>query len=267
MRSFTTLFLAALFVATLAALAAAEPVEARELASTSGPSACVDCNCYFSSDCSDGGTCSYTSCNQVGKNDGVCKSGGAGVFASGDLSAAADAIGAYFDAFEESSSDTEGTRIPEASDHVQVAHDARLSLDGHVAVRSLVLDSLDLAIGFDLVHESLRLCSTAGPVPTVRGTLDATAQSLVTAVRTGVVDAVQFDDPSLVEPPLTDFWNQHPDYEPHHSGRCYDHGHASYPYADPRDCQVSELQALLELYLPGGTQSQVTIKPAFTGSR
>lgn len=265
MRVPTTLLLATALMAALAVLPAAEPAEAVALAT--GSSACVDCNCYYSSDCSSGETCNYVSCNEVGKYDGVCKSGGAGVFAPGDLSAAAAAVSAYFDAFEDASQDTIGTGITQASDDVEIAHEARLSLDGHVAVRSLVIDALDLAIGFDLSHENLRLCSTAGPVPTVRGQLDAEAEALVTAVRTGVVDAIRFDDPSMVQQPLASFWAQHPDYEPHHSGRCYDHGHANYPYADPLDCQVTELQSLLQIFLPGGTESQVGMKPRPGSSR
>lgn len=259
---------AILLLATLAVLPAAEPAQARALALATSPSACDNCECYVSSDCSNGETCGdYFTCTKVGKLDGMCKSGGSGAFTVGDLSAAASAASAYFDAFDEGSQDVLGTGLPTAQEHVQAAHDARLSLDGHVAVRSLVLDALDLAIGFDLVHENLRLCSAAGPVPMVRGPLHEGARALVSAVRTGVVDALRFGDPALVQQPLADFWAQYPDYEPHHSGRCYEHGHSSYPFADPLDCQVTELQRLLELYLPAATQSQLSAKPAVAGSR
>lgn len=230
------------------------PVAGQELSVATSTAACKTCNCYRSSDCSGGQTCGgYGSCDKSGKLDGTCSGGGGAVWGVGDLSAVSAAIDAYFDAFMASSRDVTGTAatMPAATDPLRAANAQRLSLDGHVAVRNLVLDALDLTIGFDLVPGNQRLCRAAGPVPTVRGDMTLAADALVAAVRQGLENAVEFNDPAQVVAPLQAFWATYPNYVPHHTGRCYPHGHANYPYASPLDCQVTELQNLLQLSLPG----------------
>ena len=242
----------ALLVSLATVLAIVPAVQAQAMAAVSSAGMCNECTCYVSSDCSSGETCGdYFTCTKKGKLDGVCKSSGVSVWSTADLSAAADAVDAYFDAFYEASRDTVGGGAVSAEQWLRIAHSQRLSVEGHAAVRSLTLDALDLAIGFDLVHENLRLCPSTGSVPLVRGVMSEEADALVAAVRQGLVDAIRFNDSSLIEAPIRSFWAQNPAYEPHHTGRGYDHGHPSHPYASPGDCQVIELRALADLYLPG----------------
>jgi hypothetical protein len=242
------------------------PVAGQELAVATSTAACKTCTCYFTSDCSSGQTCgSYGSCTKSGKLDGVCSGGGVAVWGVGELSAVSAAIDAYFDAFTESSRNLTGTAVPAAAGRLRVANAQRLSLDGHVAVRNLALDALDLAIGFDLVRENERLCPVAGPVPTVRGDMTLASDALVDAVRQGLENAIELNDPAQVVAPLQAFWATYPSYAPHHTGRCYDHGHADYTYVSPLDCQMTELQNLLRLYLPGSAAPLVEAIPANKG--
>lgn len=253
----SSLFLGVCVIGALAA-----PAASQDLAVATSTAACEDCTCYFTSDCPEGETCGdYHTCTKVGKLDGLCKKRTAVVWAEKDVAAAADAVAAYFSAFFEASRDLVGGRVSASVPHLRAAHAHRLTLDGHTAVRSLTLDALDLTIGFDLVAENVRLCSVAAPVPTVRAALGGAADDLVDAVKSGLTDAIRFNDPALVAAPLEAFWSQYPKYEPHHTGRCYDHGHADFPYASPLDCQVTELSNLLRLYLPAAPAPAVATKP------
>lgn len=252
-----------LLAGACALLALAAPAAAQDLAVAISTAACKDCTCYFSSDCPEGETCGdYFTCTKVGKLDGLCKKRTAEVWSVGDLANAADAVSGYFDAFHEASRDLVGSGVSRARGELRSAQAHRLTLDGHLAVRNLTLDALDLTIGFDLVAENLRLCAVTAPVPTVRAVQSLAADDLVAAVKEGLEAAIRFNDPSLVVGPLQAFWSQHPEYEPHHTGRCYAHGHADFPYAGPLDCQVAELTNLLKLYLPSGTASTIATKPA-----
>lgn len=247
-------------------LAALESSGAQQIASASSGSECSTCTCYYSSDCGDSSySCGdYGQCTAKGKLDGLCKNRGiTEVWSSTDLSIVADAVEEYFDAFHEASRDTTGGNQTAARQRLVDAQSHRLSVLGHAAVRSLVIDALDLTIGFDLVHENLRLCSEAGPLPTVRAEMSVEADALVAAVRQGLADAIRANDSSLVEPPIRSFWSLYPSYEPHHTGRCYDHGHAGHPYASPADCQVSEIRGLTELVLPqvGGASATAPFEP------
>jgi hypothetical protein len=211
------------------------------------------CNCYWSSDCGSGQTCGgYFSCTQSGKLDGTCRSSGSGGgWDLPDLTLAAEGIAEYFQVFEISAGDITGrTTLPKALAQLGRVQARRLTLAGHLAVQELALDALDLTVGFDLVRPRMQLCSA--PVPTFRGRLAEAETALVHAVRDGLVAAVKSGDAGKIEAPLRSFWQKHPDFEPDHTGRCYDHGHRDFPYKTPLECQLTELRALLKLYLPTG---------------
>jgi hypothetical protein len=210
----------------------------------------TSCNCYYSSDCGSGQTCGgYFNCKLVGKLDGTCRSsGGGGVWEVADLTVAAEGVREYFRAFEISAADPTGKTVAEAIAQLDRVQSRRLTGKGHLAVQELTLDALDLTVGFDLIRASTRLCTL--PVPTLRVALHGPEAALVAAVREGLAAAIESGDPGRLEAPLRRFWSEHPDFEPDHTGRCYEHGHREYPYDSALDCQLTELRGLLGLYLP-----------------
>lgn len=236
------------------AAAAALPLLAQEptdIALLMSSNACENCNCYWSSDCSDGQSCNYNGCTHVGKLDGVCKSsGGAGGLDLPDLPIAAEGVREYFAAFHVAAQDITGATLPEARTALRAAHGRRLTLEGHLSLRMLVLDALDVTIGWDLVTPTVRFCSAAGPAPTFRGHLDAGTRALLAATEEALTVAIANNDASRVREPIEKFWASYPDYEPDHSGRCYDHGHDDYPYKSPAECQITELSRMLATHLP-----------------
>lgn len=242
------------------AIALATAVQAPLLAQSNGgpddiallmsSNSCETCNCYWSTDCSSGQSCNYNGCTHVGKLDGVCKSSGSGGWELPDLPLAADGVGDYFRGFVKSAQDITGATVPQAAEELKSAHRRRLTLQGHLSLRMLSLDALDVVVGFDLVAPTVRFCSAAGPVPTFRGHLDAATEALLAATEAGLRAAIVDNDPNRIRQALRQFWAKYPDYEPDHSGRCYRHGHDDFPYESPEACQVDELTRLLRVHLP-----------------
>jgi len=216
---------------------------------------CDTCDCYWSSDCSDGQTCGdYFKCTRSGKLDGTCKKrDGVAPWSAGDLLEVAGAVDDRFDAFLMVSGDDVGGFIESAAEYIEKAQNRRLTALGHSAVLTLVEDVLDLSVGFDVVTaESGARCSEVEPLPGFRGDHHnlTESQAMIRAMREAVASAIRGNDPSLAEGPIRTFWENYPDYEPDHSGRCYNHGHHDFPYLNGLDCQLSEVVKVLELYLP-----------------
>lgn len=210
------------------------------------------CDCYFSSECGDG-FCDRSGCSSPdGKFDGVCTI----EFEPDTLPAAAiDAVVAWFDAFEETAAGDGG---PPNLDQVARAQSAPLSANQHLAVQRIVYNALDRALGFDFVGPQ-RCPGSARKgelAPNGLGMLRMSRQEapdgslqIIGAVREGIVAALEADNPKLIEEPIRVFWRQYPNYRPHHTGRCWDHGHQDYPYRSAEDCQIQEITSLLRPYV------------------
>jgi hypothetical protein len=111
-------------------------------------------------------------------------------------------------------------------------------------VQEMTYGFMDIAVGFDVQPAEP---GTPEGMANVRGSLDPEASvAMLLAVRTGVRGALEGRDPELVGPPIAQFWVEHPDYAPMHTGRCFPHGHVD-GAEDPASCQVEELERKLHL--------------------
>lgn len=222
-----------------------------QLSVVSALSAKTKCNCYLNSDCSSGESCGgYYDCEVHAKPiDGTCSGGGIGGIG---LPNVAMSTALYFDAYSESGAGEGG---PPAADLLQEAQAVSLPLRNHRAIQSLVVDAMDLMLGYDMLPLQPRYGSVIRQVPAFLGMRDTAhaqaAATLVRLVRDGIVDAIRSNDPSRVEAPLHAFWAQHPDFKTFHSGRCYLHGHPpeQVPYKTPEECQIAELTGKLRVFL------------------
>ena len=215
------------------------------------------CDCYFNTDCAVAGGqeyCNLFICDVAGKLDGVCfpgpEPGPGGGIDPLDLPLAASSAGNYFKAYSLTVRSPDGVPTPEAVDAIRQAQQSHLSIEGHLAVQAIFINTLDRLVGFDLVYAPRQNCGVAGIFPSYRGVRGEAVEALLHTAVVAVTEAVTANDPRLIAQPIRTFWRNYPEYHPNHSGRCYPHGHDDYPYDSPANCQIEEIQAVLRAHLP-----------------
>jgi hypothetical protein len=221
------------------------------------PSMCKTCDCYFSSDCSGDKWCDYGSgCTETNKPngtpryDGTCTKSDNIADPSIDFANAVDfRLQAYIRAGESGGG-------PQDTGLVGEAEGIRLSVQAHRASQTVADNALDLAVGFDGLRVYLQNCGGGPRTPSFEGNRGWMAR-LLDRMREGIVEAIKANDPSLVAGPVRSFWREYPGKEPQHSGRCYPHGHADFPYKSPEECQIAELQGMLRQLIPSSAEKTV----------
>ncbi|MEM6990779.1 MAG: hypothetical protein AAF721_09785 [Myxococcota bacterium] len=215
------------------------------------------CTCYLAEDCGEGQTCHYNfagaKCSDSGKMDGLCEGGpggGGGVGGGGPgivISEAMAAVGAGFDAFGPAIAAGGGPADANLWDSMESHVDDVNALYG---ARVLVHEALTITLGWDVNLEQRGYAMGRG---NVRLATDPGASlAMLEATRDGVLQAMLTNDAAMVSPPLVAFWNEHPDFEPGHLGRCYPHGHDSLTYEHPVQCQLDNLEAMVGVALESG---------------
>lgn len=203
---------------------------------------CTECNCYWSSECGTGESCDYSSgCTHVGKKDGTCSSSGAGGGLTPDL--AALTLGLWLDAYQDPTRDK---GLPNAG-IVRKVQAIGLSKDQERRVRFAAFNTLDVVLGFDFGHPQGN-CELydARCLGILRTPLDSEAKQLLQAVRSGLVQMIQKRDRAALQRSLNAFWKKYPRFRPHHTGRCYPHGHPEYRFKSISECQMDELTRIVD---------------------
>ena len=204
---------------------------------------CSECTCYWSSECGSGQICDYSSgCTHVGKKDGTCKSSGAG---GGGVTAdlASMTLGLWLDAYQDPTRDN---GLPSAGIIRQIQA-VKLSKEDGRRVRFAAFNTLDVVLGFDFGHPRGN-CELydARCLGILRMPLDSGAKQLLRSVRSGLVQMIQKRDRAALQKSLNAFWKKYPRFRPHHSGRCYPHGHREYRFKSISDCQIDELTRIVD---------------------
>ena len=209
------------------------------------------CECYLSSDCP--GACHWAShgaeCTPTGKNDGTCEGmtvpgGTPGSPGMTEPPAMKAALNLGFDAYIPAI--VAGGGVADAESWAAMA-DTIDDPEVLYGVRLLVHQSLDITLGWDINPTEWGNPMSPGNVRLAEK--PGVSLAMLEATRQGVLAAVDTGNPNMVSPPIVQFWNNHPKFEPGHLGRCYPHGHAEIEYAKPIQCQLDELIAMLEVAL------------------
>jgi hypothetical protein len=187
------------------------------------------CSCYFDDECDllCGG---YGQCTPNGKADGTCgpwKPHG-GIFDAVAWSKAADL---YFEAYQVPVKAGEGRpdeRLLQVAGKIELGDDTR---GNHEVLQQVIFECLDAALGFDF-----QFPQPGQSTGNIRG-VPPEATELVEAVRKGFVNALVKKDPNVAAVPIREFWKNHPNYVPRHTGRYYPHGHAG-PPPNPEKSQI-----------------------------
>jgi hypothetical protein len=205
--------------------------------------ACPNCNCYWSTDCASGEFCNYSSgCTKVGKLDGTCKKSATPIEVE-STATAATSLGLWLEAFEQSTAD-EG--LP-AMDRFNRIRSAALSSDDRRRVQEAAFNAMDILVGFDLNHPRGD-CEEfdARCLGIVRLPVEPRGIELLRTARAAMVRTIQTGDRTHLEHTLTNYWKRNPLYRPHHTGRCYPHGHREYPFRSIAQCQIEELNRIVD---------------------
>ena len=202
-----------------------------------GLATCPTCDCYWSSECGTGKTCNYSSgCTKSGKLDGTCSSGSAVVSATAEQ--LASAVTFWMDGYIATSvAGKDGLPDP-----LMVDRTAQLGLSQQAQelVRDQIFNTLDVLLGFDVaLPRGNCLANDRRCLAQYRIPIEAEGARLLEAGKDGLVKAILTGQASSVDQALDIYWSRL-DYEPHHTGRCYPHGHEGHPVT-PLDCQKDEL--------------------------
>lgn len=211
------------------------------------------CECYFSSDCSEKQYCDRTegSCNKWNKEgklqDGMCKANRSNIdWKQVEIGLVVNAVDAWMNAY---------LVAGEKGDAPLVApiQSINLPMVWHVEIATVVFNTMERLLGFDF-HQLApcgSLDSAVFQCPPSVPRLDAAGKQLVQSVGKAVVEAVRVNNPALVEKPVNDFWEQYPNFKPMHTGVCYPHGHPQVQKGGERACQTRELEQILKVFLTG----------------
>lgn len=243
MKKVVSLHLSVLALGIVALAFCAAPASAA-IAERCSLIACPTCDCYWSSECGEGKKCNYSSgCTKSGKLDGTCTASSSTVIAS--PTDVATSLSYWFDAYIATA--TAGQSGLPNGFLVSQALQSGLSEPANRLVRDEVINTLDVILGFDVViprgncFEQDPRCLAQHRVP-----VHAEGIELLRTAKEALVDAVLTGDPSTVEAGLNDYWSTWT-FEPHHTGRCYPHGHSG--FSTTLDCQKDELRRVANLLI------------------
>lgn len=175
---------------------------------------------------------------------GTCTaSGGSGGFTPGQFAVAATALGLWLDAYQETTPDK---GLPNA-EIVQRIQALNLSKEQQTRVRFAAFNVLDVVLGFDFAHPRGN-CAVydARCLGILRIQPDREARPLLQAVREGLTLGLQKQDRAALGKAVSAYWKRYPKFRPHHTGRCYPHGHPEDPFKSVAQCQIDELSRILE---------------------
>jgi hypothetical protein len=217
--------------------------------------ACPTCDCYWSSECGSGKTCNYSSgCTKSGKLDGTCTAGSVVVIANPNQMASS--LSYWFDAYiATAEAGTDG--LPDSL-LVDQAAQTGLSQEALNLVRDEVINSLDILLGFDVVIPRGN-CLAYDPrcLAQYRIPIEQQGIDLLTVSKSALVNAILTGNPSVVDTALNSYWSGST-FEPHHTGRCYPHGHAEQTIT-PLTCQKDELRRIANILITS-TQTRSTFR-------
>jgi hypothetical protein len=176
--------------------------------------------------------------------DGTCKASGiSGGFSFDQLRTVAAAIDLWLEAYREPTR-KEGLPNRKIIDRIK---ELPLTVEEQARVRFAAFNAIDIALGFDFshprgnCHEYDERCLGIMRIP-----LDPLAVALLKGVQVAFARGLREHNSKSLAKPLMAFWKQYPKFRPHHSGRCYPHGHREYPYKSAIQCQVEELSRILD---------------------
>lgn len=222
------------------------------------------CDCYWRSDCGPAKlwSCNYGSgCAHSGKLDGTCQRWfpfvkgeqlvvvNGRVMGNGDEELFVQALDLWLKSYVVAA-EKKGNGLPDRT-LLDQALDVKLPDRVHVAIKDTIFNVVDVLAGFDFAippgncYADDTRCLGFFRIP-----LDPKGVQLLQAGGSGFVQALRLKDRRVVEHALQEFWKNN-DYEPHHTGRCYPHGHAEFVTAggSPLACQQQELGAMVESIL------------------
>jgi hypothetical protein len=218
------------------------------------------CNCYYRSDCPRpelaGWACRYwpwtpwAQCTASGKFDGVCAYTPPWYNPTDRIvshEAVSEAVDLWFRAYI-AGAPKGGDGLPD-EELVSKALAIPLPKDVHLGIKAVVFNTLDVLAGFDF-RTPPGNCYAQDPrcLGFFRIQLDPEGVRLLESGRRGLVESIRRGDKGIMERELQDFWKTS-DYHPHHTGRCYPHGHPEFATAggSPLTCQQLELGGILDL--------------------
>lgn len=205
---------------------------------------CTECNCYWSSECGSGQSCDYGSgCTKTGKLDGTCKASGAGGLSPVGVDMASSAIGLWMDGYERPDR-IKGLPNADIWKRIEALN---LSQEDKRKVQLAAFNALDVLMGFDFAHPRGN-CAVydARCLGILRIPPDRQAQQLLQHAKRGLTAALRDRNTSVLRRELRTFWRQQPRFTPHHTGRCYPHGHPEFGRRSPQDCQFDELSRIVD---------------------
>lgn len=210
---------------------------------------CTECNCYWSSECGSGQSCDYGSgCTKTGKLDGTCKAAGAGGGLSPvGVSLAANALGLWMDGYQRPDR-VKGLPNMDIWNRIEALN---LTPQDQRRVQLAAFNALDVLLGFDFAHPRGN-CGVydARCLGILRIPPDKQAQQLLQYARRGLSAALRDRNPAALRRELRAFWQKQPTFRPHHTGRCYPHGHPEFGRRSIVDCQIDELTRIVDDLLP-----------------
>jgi hypothetical protein len=218
------------------------------------------CNCYWKSDCSSGQVCNYaTGCTHSGKLDGTCQQwfpwelngpmSNTRMMSSGDEGLVIQALDLWLKSYVVAA-EKKGNGLPDRA-LIDQALVVKLPDQVHVGIKDTVFNVIDVLAGFDFAMPPGNCyADDTRCLGFFRMPLDPKGVQLLEAGGSGFVEALRAKDRRVVERALQEFW-KNSDYEPHHTGRCYPHGHAEFAAAggSPVACQQQELGAMVDSIL------------------
>ena len=207
---------------------------------------CTECDCYWSSECGAGKSCNYSSgCTHSGKLDGTCTASGAnGGFTPAEFALAATELNLWFDGYQHPTPPKKWLPDPTA---VKRIGELRLNPKQHSRVRFAAFNAIDVTLGFDFTQPPGN-CQEYDPrcLGSFRIAPDKAALALLATVQEGFAAGLTKHDRKAFEGPIRRFWRKYPKFAPHHTGRCYPHGHVEHDKISPSECQIDELSRILE---------------------
>ncbi len=214
------------------------------------------CTCFIGDFCGVDKACRLGGCTPHNNKAGLCKpvggGGGAGLIL--DLPLAAESTSQYFDAFLEVGQGEGGLPKPEMLERAQ---SVALPLRTHLAVQTIVHESLKIILGFDFTPQQFASFLGVGQIMSFTDSDDPVASiSLVKATKKGVVDAIKNANPALVKKPLQDFWQCYPNYKRIYGGQCYVKNKGKQKGLSTEDCIIRTISNLLLVFLPNNLPCQ-----------
>jgi hypothetical protein len=240
-------------ILTIAALlfAAAVPAVA-QLDNKCVIESCVECNCYWSSECGSNQLCDYGSgCTHVGKKDGTCKDKGSGD--GGQVAAVSAALDMWLQAYENPTPD-KGLPNSAILDRIRALG---LSRERSRAVRLAAFNAMDVVLGFDFGHPRGD-CDLydARCLGILRIPPDRRARQFLQTVRSAISQSIRTGNRATLQRSVNLFRRRNPTFKPHHTGRCYPHGHHEYPFRSVPNCVGDELSRIVDDLVPAYGKKQ-----------